>query len=276
MQLDLSGDGQHAIDGYDVSLGQYMTPSWVAEAVVHEVLADRDAAVVLEPSCGIGRFLSALPESVTAIGVEIDPRLATIAARTTGRTVVTGDFRTVDLPVDVVDLVIGNPPFRMDVFDGMLARCDGLLREGGEVAMILPAFTFQTSSRVARYNRTWTISQQMLPRNLFPGIRLPLVLGRFVKDAAPKLFGFLLYQESREVEEMPAVYRRALAEGRSGWRAVVEAALANLGGEGTVAQVCAEIAPRRPTATEFWRPKVRQQLSRHFHRKEAGRYALAA
>lgn len=280
MQLDLLGgyDASEAEEvQYDPALSQWMTPAWAAEAICDHALGGLGTgSIVIEPSCGVGRFLSAMPSGVTAIGVEIDARLAAIAGRETGCTIVTGDFRSVELPVDRCDAMIGNPPFQLDVFDGMLDRAHDLLDEGGPVIMILPAFALQTTSRVVRYNRRWTISQDMLPRTLFPGIRLPLILARFVKDSAPTLKGLLLYHESREIEEMPAIYRRALGNGRSGWRAVVEEALRRLGGQGTVDQVCSEIAPRRPTDTQHWRAKVRQQLGMHFERKGVATYALAA
>lgn len=283
MQLELTGIGaERAVEegeGFDASLSQWMTPAWVAEAVVRHVTGGGDAvSTVIEPSCGTGRFVQAIMAelpSARVIGVEIDGALAA-RARATGAEIVTGDFRTTQLPVGRADLVIGNPPFQLDVFDGMLQRAHELLEDGGRAVFILPAFTFQTSSRVVRYNRQWTISQEMMPRTIFPGIRLPLMLARFTRDPAPRMFGMLLYHESNEVEGMPDVYRRALSDGRSGWKAVVEAALERLGGEATVAQVCAEIAPRRPTATEFWRPKVRQQLGRHFRKVGPARYAMAA
>lgn len=279
MQFDLLTEpvGQVPNGEYNPELGQWMTPAWAAEAIVAHALPDLPAkAVVLEPSCGIGRFLNALPQGVRAIGVEIDPRLADIARETSRSEIITGDFRTVDLPVDTVDAIIGNPPFQMDVLDGMLNRARTLLNDGSSMTLILPAFSFQTTSRVIRWNRDWSISQDMLPRTIFPGIRLPLVLARFTKDPAPRLSGFLLYHETREIEEMPSVYRKALNEGRSGWKAVVEEALKHLGGEATVAEVYAEIAPRRPTNTQHWREKVRQQLGTHFVRTDKATYRLAA
>jgi len=280
MQFDLLAPAQPLVEDetfYNQSLSQYMTPGWAAEAIVAHALPDLPArATVIEPSCGIGRFLQALPEGINAIGVEIDARLADIARATTNATIITGDFRNVPLPVERCDCLIGNPPFEMAVWDGMLDRAHQLLDDGGRVIMVLPAFTFQTSSRVVRYNQRWSLSQEMMPRNIFPGIRLPLMLANFTKDPKPRLSGLILYHESREIEEMPAVYRRALSEGRSGWRAVVEEALKRLGGEATVDQVCSEIAPRKPTTTDHWRPKVRQQLMRHCRKMGPARYALAA
>jgi site-specific DNA-methyltransferase (adenine-specific) len=281
MQLELlPGEIGEAVPDdleYDEALGQWMTPSWAAEAICETALSGLGADdLVVEPSCGIGRFLHALPADVRAIGVEIDPRLADVARRETGRTVVTGDFRTVPLPVERATRIVGNPPFQLDVFDGMLDRAHSLLVEEGEAVLILPCYALQSSSRVTRWNARWGISQTMLPRTLFPGIRLPLALVTFAKTYQRRLHGFLLYHESREIEEMPDVYATALREGRSGWHAVVEAAIRRLGGEATVQEVCAEIAPRRPTQTRHWQEQVRKQLRSGFRRTARATYALAA
>jgi len=281
MQLELLPTGfDRAVPDdleYDETLGQWMTPSWAAQAICEAALPGLGADdVVIEPSCGIGRFLHALPSDVHAIGVEIDPRLSDVARRETGRTIVTGDFRTAALPVERATRIIGNPPFQLDVFEGMLDRAHSLLAEEGEAVWILPCYALQSSSRVTRWNARWGIAQSMLPRNLFPGIRLPLALVTFAKTYQRRLHGFLLYHESREIEEMPDVYAAALREGRSGWHAVVEAAIRRLGGEATVQEVCAEIAPRRPTQTRHWQEQVRKQLRSGFRRTARATYALAA
>lgn len=283
MQLDLlstapaADAASGALPPLDQSLGQWMTPAWAAEAICEHALPDlRSDDVVIEPSCGIGRFLNALPSHVRTIGVEVDPRLAEVARRDTGREIVVGDFRTVDLPIVQATHVIGNPPFQLDIFDGMLERAHSLLVENGRATWILPCYALQSSSRVARWNTRWSMAQSMLPRTLFPGIRLPLALVTFGKTTDRRLHGFLLYHESREIEEMPDVYAIALREGKSGWKAVVEAAIRRLGGEATVQEVCAEIAPRRPTQTRHWREQVRKQLQSGFRRTARATYAIAA
>lgn len=66
-------------------LGQFPTPAWAAEALVRENLADLSSNdFVLEPTCGPGRFLAAVPAHVEAVGVEIDPVLAQQARTATG------------------------------------------------------------------------------------------------------------------------------------------------------------------------------------------------
>jgi site-specific DNA-methyltransferase (adenine-specific) len=262
--------------GHDSSLGQWMTPSWVAEAIVEHALPKfEEGAVVIEPSCGIGRFLDALPPTYRNIGVECDPRLAAMAAAK-GHEVVIGDYRSTRLPVEKANAVIGNPPFDFEVFDGFLERSHPLLDDGGQVIMILPAYFFQTAKNVVRWNSHWTISQEMLPRNVFHGLSKPLMLARFTRDPAPRLSGLLLYHEAAAVCDMPRIYRTALEEGRSGWAAVVEKAIENLGGKGELQEIYREISPRRPTRTRFWKEKIRQTLQRRFEKLEGGQWAKAA
>jgi predicted RNA methylase len=67
---------------------QYPTPGWAAQAIVDRYfpwLGEADC--VIEPSCGPGSFLAAIPVHVPALGVEIDPVLARAAQINTGREV---------------------------------------------------------------------------------------------------------------------------------------------------------------------------------------------
>jgi len=275
--MDLFGLSEPANDqGFDSSLGQWMTPSWVAQAIVEHALPSfEDNAVVIEPSCGIGRFLDVLPQRYRNIGIEVDPQLADLA-RNAGHEVITGDFRTACLPIDRADAVIGNPPFEFDVFDGFLDRSHPLLDDGGQVIMLLPAYFFQTAANVVRWNERWSLSQEMMPRNVFKGLSKPLMLARFTRDPSPRLCGLILYHEAAAVSDMPRIYRIALEEGRSGWAAVVDKAIENLGGKAGLAQIYREIEPRRPTKNRFWKEKVRQTLQRSFSKGDDGLWLKAA
>ncbi len=261
---------------YKPELSQWMTPAWAAQAIVdHALPLFKDGAIVVEPSCGIGRFLDAIPNQYRSIGVELDPDLASIATKR-GHEVVIGDFRTVDLPVDKADGIIGNPPFEAPVFNGFMTRAHTLLDDGGQVIMLLPAYIFQTAGTVMRWNRQWSMMQEMVPRNLFPRLRLPLTLARFTKDPKPRLSGFLLYHEATAISEMPKAYRKALNECRSVWEAVVGQAIENLGGQAPLKDIYMEIEPRRPTANQFWREKIRQTLQLKFEKQKNGNWAKAA
>lgn len=257
-------------------LGQYFTPAWAAEQLVDTFFPDLDGATVVEPSCGDGRFLQALPHHVRAIGVEIDPIHADTARRRTGREIVTGDFRTVSLPVPdgEVDALIGNPPYKLDIVDGMLARAATLLAHSGTIGFILPAYTFQTPSRVLRYAQDWRLETHLLPRTLFPGLSKPLVFALFRKSG-PQWIGLTLYAETHDVAGMDGTVSETLRNGSgSVWRQVIVNALSDLGGEATLKDLYTAIGPRRPTSTNWWREKIRQVVRRDFVRTGPGRYAL--
>lgn len=258
------------------ALGQWMTPDWAAaELVAHYfgdlTLCDR----VVEPSCGQGAFLRALPDYVPAIGIEIDPALAAVARASSGREVVLGDFTTTALPFEPTT-ILGNPPFRLATVEAFMARAFALLPDGGRVGFILPACTFQTANTVDRFAQRWHVAQDMLPRNLFPRLSLPLCFARFTKGRRG-LVGFALYHETVAVGRLQARYRALLAQGeRSVWAAVVRAAFDQLGGRATLRALYAEIGGARPTTNPFWQEKVRQVVQRIGYRVGPGEWALAA
>lgn len=256
-------------------LGQYMTPDWAAEALAQRYFGDLTSAdQVLEPSCGRGAFLRAIPAHVPALGVEIDPDLAAIARSSSGRPVIVGDFRLVDIAVRPT-AIIGNPPFFLRVIEEFLARADALLDEDGRVGFVLPAFTFQTSNTAVRIAERWRVQQDMLPRDLFPKLQHPLCFALLRKGRERGLVNFALYHELAAVQRLQARYRTLLAEGEgSAWAAVTRAALEAVGGRATLTRLYAEIEGHRPTTNPWWKPKVRQQLQRLAVRVGAGEWAL--
>lgn len=260
-------------------LGQYPTPVWVAEALVERYFSRLNSSdFVIEPACGPGAFLGAIPGKVPSIGVEIDATVAQVARSTTGRPVLTGDFRSVALECQPT-VILGNPPFDLKVIDGFLSRAHQMLPEGGQVGFILPAYAFQTAARVAGYADHWSLSQEMIPRNIYPGLRLPLVFALFSKDLRRTMVGFALYRETAAVQGLADPYRAALAAGSGPvWVRVVEIALEQLGGEADLSDIYSEVGGHRPTRTPFWREQIRKVVCSHsrFVPLGAGRYALAA
>lgn len=259
-------------------LGQYPTPVWVAEAIVDRHFADLDASdCILEPACGPGAFLAAVPQHVPAIGVEIDALVAEQARQNTGRTVLTGDFSSISLDIQPT-AILGNPPFNMRVIDKFLDRAHRLLPDGGRCGFILPAYAFQTAARVAGYAERWSLMQEMIPRNIYPGLSLPLVFAIFSKDRRRTMLGFALYRELADIQSLTQSYRDILAAGAGPvWLLVVEEALRRLGGEADVQTLYAEIEGKRPTKTQFWKEQVRRTLRRYGNRFVAlgsGRYLL--
>jgi predicted RNA methylase len=258
-------------------LHQWFTPPWVCEAIVERHFADLDMAdCVLEPSCGDGRFLLAIPDHVPAIGVEIDPELAERARLATGRPVINADFLQADIPAQITH-VVGNPPFQSNLVHAFLRRSHALLEEGGTCGLLLPAYVMQTSSKVMSMNRDWSISCELMPRNVFPRLRLPLVFAMFRKDAARRLVGFFLYPETEGVAKLPREVRAALNQpGRSVWRSAVRAAFARVGAtSATLPDLYAAV--ERPSRNQHWREKVRQTLQVYpeFRRAGPGAWAIA-
>lgn len=103
----------------------------------------------------------------------------------------------------------------------------------------------------------------MIPRGLFPGLILPLAFCVFSKDARRDMVGFALYAETEAVNKMSDTAREILKNGRprtSVWRALVCDTLMSLGGRASLEEIYRHIEPKRPTATAFWKEKVRQQL----------------
>jgi tRNA1Val (adenine37-N6)-methyltransferase len=124
---------------------------------------------IADLGCGTGVVALALlvdDAGATAVGVEIQPRLADLARRNAVQnrvadrmTVVEGDLleRHAALPGESFDLVVANPPYHHDgrpppteeralarqevacSLDGVLAAARRLLRPRGEAALILPA-----------------------------------------------------------------------------------------------------------------------------------------
>lgn len=256
-------------------LDQFFTPAWLAEAIVERYFpALNSADHVLEPSCGSGRILQAIPANVPATGIEIDPQLAQLARANTGRQVIEGDYRTVALDFQPT-AIIGNPPFDVSKIEALMKRAHGWLPEGGQMGLILPAYMFQTAARVAGYAEQWSIRQDIIPRNVFPGLSKPLVFAVFSKDAARTLIGFAFFHEAARVQQLPTLFRELFAQAAGPlWRRVVTAALECLGGEASLEAIYSLVEGNRPTLTPHWREKIRQVCRSDFQRIDRGRYAL--
>lgn len=244
-------------------LNQYFTPRWVAQAVVSHYFSDlAPGSTVVEPGCGEGRFLMALPKDVNALGVEIDPVQAQLARDFTGRQVITGDFLTVPLPLEV-DAVLGNPPFVASTVAAFLERSHELLKDGGRCGLILPTYVLQTHSRVASFSRKWSIQTELMPRNLFPGLSLPITFTVFTKDHSRKLFGFFLYKEAADVAMLKPDVRVVLATSTrrgSVWRQAVNAAFDHLGGGAAhLADLYAAVL-HKPAENNFCDQQIRKVL----------------
>lgn len=263
-------------------LGQWFTPGWAAEAIVESEFGWlTPGSRVVEPACGDGSFLCALPSNLDVIGVEIDPVVAERARKASGRKILVGDFR--DVPreqLGEVNAILGNPPFQANLIAGFLDKSAELLLDGGVAGFILPAYIFQTSSKVETYSAKFSIAQRLLPRNLFPGLKMPLVFATFTKDQKRTLHGFLLYREAQEIRAIDRRWQESVSSARDPrgvWYSVVHQILVQLGGEADLEQIYKAVQPRRPTGNPHWKPQVRKVLQQigDFVRTAPARYAIA-
>jgi adenine-specific DNA-methyltransferase len=254
-------------------LDQWFTPFWAAEHLTEDALRGLGIVPVCEPACGTGAFLSAIPRDCPAFGVDIDSRVIPAAIANSGREVLQGDFRTIDLTGREIGLVLGNPPFGVDVIDGFLTRSHAILPDGGRVAMILPGHAFQTPSRVARWMERFAIDVNVIPRTLFPRMSKTLLWAKFLKTGDRRFYGMMLFGEQNDVEGMRPAFRRA-AEAPGSWREVVRLALESIGGSGPLDAIYSAIAPSHRADRAHWKPKVRQILQLHHQPVERGRWAL--
>lgn len=257
----------------DAALDQWFTPFWAAEELTADAMRGLGRVSAIEPACGTGAFLTAIPHDCEAFGVDIDQRVVAAARANSGREVLIGDYRTIDLTGRAVQLVIGNPPFPMDIVGGFVTRSHQLLDEGGVLALVLPAFAFQTPSRVARWMDHWSIDVSLIPRTLFGKISQALVWAKFTKTGARRYHGLMLFREQDEIEGMRPAFRKAVAAPGT-WREVVRLALESLGGSARLESIYDVIAPAHRAGRAHWQAKVRQILQLHHTPIERGRWAL--
>lgn len=218
-------------------------------------------STVIEPTCGDGRMLQAVPEHIPAFGIEIDPELAEEARERTGREVINADILTAEIPFKF-DVVFGNPPFRAKFLDKLLDKVADTMEDGCRCGLLLPAYFMQTPTRVLKWNRIWSIYPELLPRTLFPRSQLPIIFALFTKDPAPQLKGMRLYVEADAITRLRPEFREMLEKGRGLWQPVVVRALAELGGEDHLAKIYEKVGKFRPSDNPWWREKVRQTLQR--------------
>lgn len=264
---------QHPLSPAARHLDQYFTAAWVAEALVRKHFSDLTSHdLVCEPMCGPGRFLEPIPSYVPAFGIEIDPEQAQIARERTGRHIITGDIRDVELPGQPT-LFLGNPPFKTALFDQFLDKANRAMADHGRIGMILPTYFFQTASRVSRYNEQWSLYQEMIPRNIYPGLQKPLCFAIFTKDQQRLLVGFSLFHEQAFIDQLPEDVQDALVSGPSTWPQLVFQAIDQLGGEAELREIYDYVSDRRPTGNPNWREQVRKICQTRTQRVGRGRYA---
>ena len=161
---------------------------------------------ILEPSCGIGNFIGAMPEQLAnskVYGVELDSITGKIAKQLyqTFNIKVQG-FETVDLPDSFFDVAIGNVPFgdfkvldkryeknKFLIHDYFFAKAIDKVRPNGVIAFITSKGTMdKDNSSFRKY-----ISQRA---DLIGAIRLPD--NTFTKNAGTKVTSDIIFLKKRE------------------------------------------------------------------------------
>lgn len=132
---------------------------------------------VLEPACGIGRFIGAAPHKMSFIGVEIDNISGRIAQLLyPGHDIRIEDFRDTNLADGSMDAVIGNFPFselmlehwnmRLSLHEFFLAKSLDKLKPGAILGVIITHYFLDRQDPTVRQR----IAQQA---DLLGAIRLP-------------------------------------------------------------------------------------------------------
>ncbi len=262
-QLDLIGGAETAGSGLirQVELGQYFTPAWAAEILAEKTLRDVPAgSVVVDPTCGDGAWLAAIPSHFRRVGYEIDPHVAARAQAIEGVEVICADFLSSPVTCEP-QVYIGNPPFQSALIEKVIAKCFETLPRDGLTAMILPAYVFQAASTVLRICDRWRVEVELIPKTIFPRLTTPLLYVTMRKSERRELIGFALYEEVHSVNGMKSSAQRRLSESRRGtWRTVVSEAIDRMGGTVSLEALYASLEGNRPTDNRFWKDKVRQQV----------------
>lgn len=268
----------HTVEATAPQLGEndyYPTPSWLAHLIVERYFPNLGAHdLVLEPTCGDGRFLDAIPPHVGRVGIELNPVLAREAEQR-GHRVIVGDALSVPLP-DGVTAVMGNPPYSVAFIDALLDRLAKHVDIETRCGFVLPCYAFQTAAHVVALREKWSIAVEQIPRNVFNGLSTPLAFAMFTRNYERRVVGLAFYDEANAVLSMHVAARERLTSARAPWRAAVTWALEQLGGRGTLEQVYRLIEPRRPTRNQWWKEKIRQTLAVCATRVGEATYALAA
>lgn len=253
----------------DELLNQYFTPVWAAEQIIARYYPNLTKAdVVFDVGCGDGRFLMSLPGHVAAYGFELDSALAQQARINSNRPVFEGCFTETPFP-EKPTVCIGNPPYDMGLVNGFLSRAYETMDYGGKCGFILPVYFFQTADTVIEYMRSWSLSYDLLPRNMFEGMSKPVMFAQFLKERTAASVGFFLYDETSEIQKLKKKYRVMFMGNESSthlWGSVIDKALAALGGQASLQDIYLEIEGVRPTSTKHWKAQIRKVLQQFYQR----------
>lgn len=131
----------------------------------------------------------------------------------------------------------------------------------------------QTRARIARYLEHFSITAEIVPRDVFPGFNLPLTVVTFRKDYERRLVGLAFVDETNEWRRMPTEFQAILHRSRTNvWVAACERALQILGRPATVEEIRNVVSGNRPTKTQHWEAAIRKALQQNYPKVARGVY----
>lgn len=140
------------------ALDQYFTPESIVDLMIDTVGIEA-GDLVLEPSAGDGRIAVKCRErGATVICCELDPEYVAVL-RGLGFDTHEGDFLTLNLPVQIYNKVVMNPPFSNGLDVKHILHAWELLKPGGDLVAVASAgVTFRTTKLHQRLNSLtgWT------------------------------------------------------------------------------------------------------------------------
>ncbi|MCR2112209.1 Eco57I restriction-modification methylase domain-containing protein [Campylobacter upsaliensis] len=147
----------------DSSVSAFYTPSFIVNAMYERLLklglSQNEKVKVLEPSCGVGIFMSLAPENFEFEAVEKDSLTATIAKFLHPKVVIYNKGLEEVKFNKEFDLVVGNPPYakesiydvsskghKENVHNYFAIKCAELLKENGLFSFVISSYFLDSQS----------------------------------------------------------------------------------------------------------------------------------
>ncbi|EKH7232752.1 Eco57I restriction-modification methylase domain-containing protein [Campylobacter upsaliensis] len=147
----------------DSSVSAFYTPSFIVNAMYERLLklglSQNEKVKVLEPSCGVGIFMSLAPENFEFEAVEKDTLTATIAKFLHPKVVIYNKGLEEVKFNKEFDLVVGNPPYakeniydvsskghKENVHNYFAIKCAELLKENGLFSFVISSYFLDSQS----------------------------------------------------------------------------------------------------------------------------------
>lgn len=181
--------GEYAAAEDSILNAHYTDPGIIAAMYEAVQLFGFSSGNVLEPACGTGRFIGAMPMALReskVYGVELDELSGRMAKALYPKAEITiNRFERAHYPINFFDLAIGNVPFgnykvadtkydklNFQIHDYFIAKTLDLVRPGGIIAFITSKGTMDKQNNSVRQyiaRRAELIGAVRLPNNAFSG-----------------------------------------------------------------------------------------------------------